>query len=73
MEHYAKTQGLWAEKGDEIQFDSVIDLDLRSVKPSMAGPRRPQDMVLLSDIKRNFTNYCLLLIQSQKIWIKNLL
>lgn len=54
VEHYAKTQGLWAEKGDEIQFDSVIDLDLRSVKPSMAGPRRPQDMVLLSDIKRNF-------------------
>ena len=38
VEHYAKTQGLWAEKGDEIQFDSVIDLDLRSVKPSMAGP-----------------------------------
>lgn len=54
VEHYAKAQGLWAEKDDVIQFDSVIELDLGSVKPSMAGPRRPQDMVLLSDVKRNF-------------------
>ena len=55
VEAYAKAQGLWreADTPDPV-FTDVLELDLGSVQPSLAGPRRPQDKVLLSDAKPAF-------------------
>ncbi|MGY0798592.1 aconitate hydratase AcnA [Lysobacter sp. A286] len=56
VEAYAKAQGLWHEVGQpEAEYSSVIGLDMSEVKPSLAGPKRPQDRVLLSDMQENFT------------------
>ena len=50
VEAYAKEQGLWREAGvaDPV-FTDTLELDLASVEPSLAGPKRPQDKVLLSN------------------------
>jgi aconitate hydratase len=53
-ERYAKAQGLWREPGPGPDFDDVLDLDLGTVEPSLAGPRRPQDRVPLADTRRSF-------------------
>ena len=54
VEHYAKTQGLWRVPGADPVFDEVLELDLASVVPSVAGPRRPQDRVPLDALRENF-------------------
>ena len=54
VERYAKTQGLWREPGDGPTFDELLELDLASIEPSVAGPRRPQDRVVLSGLPENF-------------------
>ena len=55
VEAYAKAQGLWFEPGDpDPVFTDTLELDLGSVLPSMAGPKRPQDRVLLSDAASEF-------------------
>jgi aconitate hydratase len=55
VEAYAKAQGLWFEPGDpDPIFTDTLELDLGSVLPSMAGPKRPQDRVLLSDAAAEF-------------------
>ncbi|MGY0632961.1 aconitate hydratase AcnA [Luteimonas sp. A478] len=55
VETYAKAQGLWHEPGaPEAEYSSVLELDMGTVRPSLAGPRRPQDRVLLEDMKQNF-------------------
>ncbi len=56
VERYAKAQGLWRLPGDGPTFDEVLTLDLGSVAPSLAGPRRPQDRVLLQDLPANFSD-----------------
>ncbi|MBU0800471.1 MAG: aconitate hydratase AcnA, partial [Alphaproteobacteria bacterium] len=48
VEAYAKEQGMWREKGHEPVFTSTMELDLNTVEPCLAGPKRPQDKVLLS-------------------------
>src|SRR5580692_12215588 len=55
VEAYAKAQGLWHEEGaaDPV-FTDTLDLDLGDVLPSIAGPKRPQDRVLLSDASARF-------------------
>jgi aconitate hydratase len=50
VERYAKTQGLWREAGDGPAFDELLTLDLATVEPSVAGPRRPQDRVVLPQV-----------------------
>jgi aconitate hydratase len=58
VEAYARSQGLWREPGAGPDFDSVLELDLASVDPSVAGPRRPQDRVPLTALRENFrTNF----------------
>ncbi len=58
VERYAREQGLWREPGDDPAFDEVLTLDLSTVVPSVAGPRRPQDRVPLEALRENFrTNY----------------
>ncbi|HYH92975.1 MAG TPA: aconitate hydratase [Candidatus Saccharimonadales bacterium] len=54
VERYAKEQGLWREPGDGPEFDETLVLDLGSVVPSVAGPRRPQDRVPLDVLRENF-------------------
>ena len=52
VEAYAKAQGLWfEEKNPEPVFSEVLELDLSSIKPSLAGPKRPQDRVELPQLK----------------------
>ena len=55
VEAYAKEQGLWVEAGDaDPIFTDTLELDLGAVLPSLAGPKRPQDRVLLSDAASEF-------------------
>ncbi|MEZ0239180.1 MAG: aconitate hydratase, partial [Chloroflexota bacterium] len=54
VERYAKEQGLWRQPGDGPQFDAALSLDLSTVDPSVAGPRRPQDRVPLTRLRDNF-------------------
>ena len=55
VEAYAKAQGLWHEEGaaDPV-FSDTLELDLASVLPSLAGPKRPQDRVILSEAAAKF-------------------
>ena len=56
VEAYAKAQGLWSDADTpEPVFTDTLELDLASVAPSIAGPRRPQDKVLLSEAPGSFT------------------
>jgi len=54
VEAYAKAQGLWRHDGQEAMYTDVLHLDLGSIQPSLAGPKRPQDRVLLGDMPKNF-------------------
>ncbi len=55
VERYTKEQGLFRSDGDpEPTFSDVVELDLSSVEPSVAGPKRPQDRVALSDVWSSF-------------------
>jgi aconitate hydratase len=55
VEAYAKAQGLWHEADTaEATYSSTLHLDMGDVKPSLAGPKRPQDRVLLQDVQKNF-------------------
>ncbi|HUG99283.1 MAG TPA: aconitate hydratase AcnA [Gammaproteobacteria bacterium] len=58
VEAYAKAQGLWREDGQpEAEYSDVLELDLADVQPSIAGPRRPQDRILLTDSKLAFLKH----------------
>ena len=54
VERYCKTNGLWCEAGSEPSFTETLSLDLGSIKPSVAGPRRPQDRIELGQVKGSF-------------------
>jgi aconitate hydratase len=55
VETYAKAQGLWHDANTpEPEFTTVLELDLADVKPSLAGPKRPQDRVLLEGVKQSY-------------------
>jgi len=54
VEAYAKAQGLWHHADREPRFSERLELDLSTVVPSIAGPKRPQDRVALIDAKASF-------------------
>lgn len=54
VEAYAKEQGLWHNPEHEPAFSEYLELDLSDVVPSIAGPKRPQDRISLSDAKATF-------------------
>ncbi|WP_218672385.1 aconitate hydratase [Corynebacterium pacaense] len=55
VEAYAKAQGMWlAEENTEVEYSEYLELDLSTVVPSIAGPKRPQDRILLSEAKEKF-------------------
>ncbi|MCX7060841.1 MAG: aconitate hydratase AcnA [Gammaproteobacteria bacterium] len=55
VEAYAKAQGMWwTADAPDAEYTDVLTLDLASIQPSLAGPKRPQDRVLLRDMQANF-------------------
>ncbi|WP_306508092.1 aconitate hydratase [Corynebacterium sp.] len=55
VEAYAKAQGMWLEQdAPEAKYSEYLELDLSTVVPSIAGPKRPQDRILLSEAKEQF-------------------
>src|SRR5262245_44298890 len=54
VEAYCKAQGMWRQDGAEPVFTDVLELDLATVEPSLAGPKRPQDRVALALAKAGF-------------------
>ena len=54
VEAYAKTQGMWHDPDHEPAFSEYMELDLSTVVPSIAGPKRPQDRIELTDAKTAF-------------------
>jgi aconitate hydratase len=54
VEAYTKAQGMWRAPGHEPVFTDVLELDLSTVEPSLAGPKRPQDRVPLAGAKVGF-------------------
>ena len=54
VERYCKEQGLFRQAEVDPQFDDVVELDLATIEPSLAGPKRPQDRVLVSQLKPAF-------------------
>jgi aconitate hydratase len=54
VEAYAKEQGLWHDPGSPARYSEELELDLATVVPSLAGPKRPQDRVALTDAKDSF-------------------
>ena len=54
VEAYAKEQGLWHDPSVEPRFSEYLELDVSTVVPSISGPKRPQDRILLSEAKTSF-------------------
>ena len=54
VEEYTKAQGMWHDPGREPAFSEYLELDLATVVPSIAGPKRPQDRIELSGAKASF-------------------
>ncbi|MFU7527516.1 aconitate hydratase AcnA [Qipengyuania sp. ASV99] len=56
VEAYAKAQGMWFDPAHEPVFSNTLELDVSSVVPSLAGPKRPQDRVILPEVDELFNN-----------------
>lgn len=57
VEDYMKAQGMfWTEESPEAEYTDTLELDLSTVEPSVAGPKRPQDRILLSEAKNSLHN-----------------
>jgi aconitate hydratase len=54
VEQYSKLQGLWRDERHEIVYSSALELDMSTVVPSLAGPKRPQDRIELSGMKEQW-------------------
>ncbi|MBA3021204.1 aconitate hydratase AcnA [Propionicimonas sp.] len=54
VEAYAKTQGLWLDPAAEPRYSEKLELDLASVVPSISGPKRPQDRIVLAESKAKY-------------------
>ncbi len=54
VEAYAKAQGMWLDTTKEAKYSEYLELDLSTVVPSISGPKRPQDRILLSEAKDKY-------------------
>nr|NLI51277.1 aconitate hydratase AcnA [Propionibacterium sp.] len=54
VEAYAKAQGMWLDPEHEARYSEKLELDLSSVVPSISGPKRPQDRIVLAESKAKF-------------------
>lgn len=57
VEEYAKAQDMWFDPKANPVFTDTLELNLADVKPSLAGPKRPQDKVLLEDVSSSYKKY----------------
>lgn len=55
VEDYCKTNMLWRQGEDKIKYSSVVELDLGTVEPTVSGPKRPQDKILVREFKNKFS------------------
>jgi aconitate hydratase len=55
VEQYCKAQGLWRDESVKIEYTDVLELDMGTVVPSLAGPKRPQDRIALSAMRTQWT------------------
>ncbi len=56
VEQYTKAQGLWHDPGADVVYSSTLELDLATVEPALAGPKRPQDRIALSSMKSQWSH-----------------
>lgn len=63
VEEYAKMQGMWRD-ASMPEYTDVLELDMASVEPSLAGPKRPQDRVVLTEMQNNFKEALPVLVNS---------
>jgi aconitate hydratase len=62
-----RAQGMWREEGQKpSEYSSVLELDMSTVLPSLAGPKRPQDRVVLTEAAENYTKHMLGLIKDRE-------
>lgn len=54
VETYCRTNMLWRENEENIQYTAVVELDVSTIEPTVAGPKRPQDKILLKEFKPKF-------------------
>jgi aconitate hydratase len=54
VEQYCKLQGMWRDDSYNIRYSSTLGLDMSTVVPSLAGPKRPQDRIALTDMKQQW-------------------
>ena len=54
VSNYTKLQTMWADQNYNPKFDKKISLDLTTIEPSLAGPKRPQDKILLKEVPKEF-------------------
>ncbi len=54
VEHYCKANLLWRENEDAIVYTHILELDLSTVQPTVSGPKRPQDKILVKDLDYKF-------------------
>ena len=67
VEAYAKAQGLWHDATTpHAEYSSTLELDLADVRPSLAGPKRPQDRVLLQDVRASYMDAISVLTANRK-------
>ena len=56
VEDYCKTNMLWRTGAEDIHYTDIIELDISTIEPTVAGPKRPQDKILLKNFKSKFIN-----------------
>jgi aconitate hydratase len=56
VEEYSKVQGLWHDENNEAKYSEYLELDLGTVVPSIAGPKRPQDRIELHKAKEHYNS-----------------
>ena len=54
VEEYCKKNLLWRDKEDHIEYSQVVELDLNTLEPTVSGPKRPQDKILVKDLGNKF-------------------
>ena len=58
VEEYAKANHMWRHDGEqEADYTTVLELDMSTVQPSLAGPKRPQDRILLTDMQQTYVKH----------------
>ncbi len=67
VEEYAKAQGMWRSNDDpDPRYSDVAELDLSTVVPSLAGPRRPQDRIALTEAKQTYLKHLAPLLEERE-------